>query len=284
MENGSIRMKTAKTIWYKPEYDTGSSGILLKQIFEGLLLFDNPKSLVYLTDIIRIATSPDSLILDFFSGSATTAHAVMQLNAEDIKAGKEGKRKYICVQLAEETPEDSEARKAGYTTIPKIAKERILRAGEKIKEKHPEVGDRLDTGFRVFRLESSNFKEMNLAPKDYDQAKLDLFEDNIKGDRTGLDLLFGALLSWGVPLSQPLQTVEVDGCTIYNVAEGELVAYFAEQVTEAVVRTMAEMKPKRVLFRDSCFDEDKTKINIFEQLKQDLGWDEREALDNIRVI
>ena len=286
MENGSIRMKTAKTIWYKPEYDTGSSGILLKQIFEGLLLFDNPKSLVYLTDIIRIATSPDSLILDFFSGSATTAHAVMQLNAEDLNAGKEGKRKYICVQLAEEPPKDSEARKAGYTTIPEIAKERIRRAGKKIKEEHPEVGDRLDTGFRVFRLDSSNFKEMSLAPKDYDQEQLDLFVDNIKGGRTDLDLLFGALLSWGVPLSlsQPLQTVDVDGYTIYNVTDGELVACFAEQVTEAVVRTMAEMKPERVLFRDSCFDEDKTKINIFEQLKQDLGWDEREALDNIRVI
>ena len=248
-------------------------------------LFDYPKPTALLTQLISAMTSfkedKDSLILDFFSGSGTTAHAVMQLNAED-----GGNRKYICVQLPEETPEKSEARKAGYTTIPEIAKERIRRAGKKIKVEHPEVGDRLDTGFRVFRLDSSNFEELSLAPKDYDQAQLDLFVDNIKGDRTGLDLLFGALLSWGVPLSlsQPLQTVEVDGCTIYNVTDGELVACFAEQVTETVVRTMAEMKPERVLFRDSCFDEDKTKINIFEQLKQDLGWDERKALDNIRVI
>ena len=254
-------------------------------LFKGAY-FSAPKPWKLIYFLASIGTDPDSLILDFFSGSATTAHAVMQLNAEDLKAGKEGNRKYICVQLPEETPEESDARKADYTSIPEIAKERIRLAGEKIKEEHPEVGDRLDTGFRVFRLDSSNFKEMSLAPKDYDRAQLDLFEDNIKDDCTDLDLLFGALLSWGVPLSlsQPLQTVEVDDCTIYNVTDGELVACFAEQVTEAVVRTMAKMKPERVLFRDSCFDEDKTKINIFEQLKQDLGWDEREALDNIRVI
>ena len=248
-------------------------------------LFDYPKPAALLTQLISAMTSfkedKDSLILDFFSGSATTAHAVMQLNAED-----GGNRKYICVQLPEETPEESDARKADYTSIPKIAKARIRLAGEKIKEEHPEEADCLDAGFRVFRLDSSNSEEMNRAPKDYDQTQLDLFVDNIKDDRTDLDLLFGALLSWGVPLSlsQPLQTVEVDDCTIYNVTDGELVACFAEQVTEAVVRTMAKMKPERVLFRDSCFDEDKTKINIFEQLKQDLGWDEREALDNIRVI
>ena len=249
-------------------------------LFKGAY-FSAPKPWKLIYFLASIGTDPDSLILDFFSGSATTAHAVMQLNAED-----GGNRKYICVQLPEETPEDSDANKAGYTFIPEIAKERIRRAGTNIREEHPEVADRLDTGFRVFRLDSSNFKEMSLAPKDYDQEQLDLFVDNIKGGRTDLDLLFGALLSWGVPLSlsQPLQTVDVDGYTIYNVTDGELVACFAEQVTEAVVRTMTEMKPERVLFRDSCFDEDKTKINIFEQLKQDLGWDEREALDNIRVI
>lgn len=208
-------------------------------LFKGAY-FSAPKPWKLIYFLASIGTDPDSLILDFFSGSATTAHAVMQLNAEDLNAGKEGNRKYICVQLPEETPEDSDANKAGYTFIPEIAKERIRLAGEKIKEEHPEVGDCLDTGFRVFRLESSNFKEMSLAPKDYDQKQLDLFVDNIKGDRTDLDLLFGALLSWGVPLSlsQPLQTVEVDGCTIYNVTDGELIACFAEQVTEAVVRVL----------------------------------------------
>lgn len=228
----------------------------------------------------------NSLILDFFSGSGTTAHAVMQLNAEDLKAGKEGKRKYICVQLEEETSEDSEARKAGYNTIPEIAKERIRRAGKKILEENPEVADTLDTGFRVFKLDSSNYEEVSKTPNEYEQAQLDLFLDNIKTDRNDLDLLFGALLSWGVPLSlsQPMATTVVDGCKIYNVTDGELVACFDERITEEVVEAMVEMQPERLLFRDSCFAEDKMKINIFELLKQKLDWDEKEALDNIRVI
>ena len=243
--------------------------------------FSYPKPLNLMTQIVYAGTSPDSLILDFFSGSATTAHAVMQLNSED-----GGKRKYICVQLEEETPEGKEARKAGYNTIPEIAKERIRRAGKKILEENPEVADTLDTGFRVFKLDSSNYEEVNQSPQDYNQDMLDLFIDNIKTDRTDLDLLFGALLSWGVPLSlsQPLQTQVVDGCTIYNVTDGELVACFAEKVTEAVVEAMAALQPERVLFRDSCFAEDKMKINLFELFKQKLDWDEREALDNIRVI
>lgn len=243
--------------------------------------FSYPKPLNLMTQIVYAGTSPDSLILDFFSGSATTAHAVMQLNAED-----GGKRKYICVQLEEETPEGKEARKAGYNTIPEIAKERIRRAGKKILEENPEVVDTLDTGFRVFKLDSSNYEEVTQSPQDYNQDMLDLFIDNIKTDRTDLDLLFGALLSWGVPLSlsQPLQTQVVDGCTIYNVTDGELVACFAEKVTEAVVEAMAALQPERVLFRDSCFAEDKTKINLFELFKQKLDWNEREALDNIRVI
>ncbi|WIM92340.1 site-specific DNA-methyltransferase [Porphyromonas gingivalis] len=251
-----------------------------------ILGFDFPKSVSYLRVLTSLFTSKEDLILDFFSGSATTAHAVMQLNAEDINAGKEGKRKYICVQLAETTPEDSEARKAGYTTIPEIAKERIRRAGKKIVEENPEVAEGLDTGFRVFKLDSSNYEEVSKTPNEYDQAQLDLFLDNIKTDRTDLDLLFGAMLSWGVPLSlsQPLQTEVVDGCTIYNVTDGELVACFAEEVTEEVVQAMAAMQPERVLFRDSCFAEDKMKINLFELFKQQLDWDEREALDNIRVI
>ena len=242
--------------------------------------FDFPKSVSLIRFLTSLFTENSDIILDFFSGSATTAHAVMQLNAED-----GGKRKYICVQLAEETPEESPARKAGYATIPEIAKERIRRAGKKIREEHPEA-EWLDTGFRVFRLDSGNYEDVSQAPGDYDQAKLDLFVDNIKTDRTDLDLLFGAMLSWGVPLSlsQPLVTKEVEGRKIYNVTDGELVACLAEGVTEAVVQAIADMQPERVLFRDSCFAEDKVKINIFEILKQKLDWDEKEALDNIRVI
>lgn len=259
-----------------------------KKELDGLNIigFSYPKPLNLITQIIDAGTSSDSIILDFFSGSATTAHAVMQLNAEDIKANKAGKRRYICVQLDETTPEGSEARKAGYTTIPDIAKERIRRAGKRIQVENPEVAQQLDTGFRVFRLDSSNYQEVEQAPGAYEQNALELFIDNIKTDRTELDLLFGALLAWGVPcaLSQPLQTKVVDACTIYNVTDGELVACFAEHITEAVIQAMADMHPDRVLLRDNCFADDKLKINSFELLKQRLDWDERQALDNIRVL
>ena len=277
--------KMQRSVWDEKEFVNERGTEAVKDFF-GAAFFDYPKSPYTIKRVLELGTSPDSLILDFFSGSGTTAHAVMQLNAEDLKAGKEGKRKYICVQLEEETPEDSEARKAGYNTIPEIAKERIRRAGKKILEENPEVADTLDTGFRVFKLDSSNYEEVSKTPNEYDQAQLDLFLDNIKTDRNDLDLLFGAMLSWGVPLSlsQPLQTKVVDGCTIYNVTDGELVACFAEEVSEAVVRAMATMQPERVLFRDSCFAEDKMKINLFELFKQALDWDEKEALDNIRVI
>lgn len=265
---------------------TEKAGAYLDNIM-GNKVFDYPKPISLLKYLINfLPVADDAIILDFFSGSATTAHAVMQINAEDLKAGKEGKRKYICVQLPETTPEDSEARKAGYTTILEIAKERIRRAGKKIVEENPEVAEGLDVGFRVFKLDSSNYEEVSKTPNEYEQTQLDLFLDNIKTDRTELDLLFGAMLSWGVPLSlsQPLQTEVVDGCTIYNVTDGELVACFAEAVTEEVVRAMAAMQPERVLFRDSCFAEDKMKINLFELFKQQLDWDEKEALDHIRVI
>ena len=242
--------------------------------------FDYPKSLYAVIDSLKIGNlSKDSIVLDFFSGSATTAHAVMRLNAED-----GGKRKYIMVQLPEETPEDSEARKAGYATIPEIAKERIRRAGKKIKDESPLNRQNLDTGFRVFRLADSNYEDVTKQPGAYDQKTLDLFADNIKADRTDLDLLFGAMLSWGVQLSMPMTTEEVDDCKIYTVDGNGLVACFAEHITENVVKAMAAKQPLRVLFRDSCFSEDKTKINIFELFKQQLDWDENEALDNIRVI
>lgn len=244
------------------------------------LPFDNPKNRLLIQELIKLSEfSSTDIILDFFSGSATTAHAVMQLNAED-----GGKRKYICVQLAEETPEDSEARKAGYATIPEIAKERIRRAGKKIKDESPLNRQNLDTGFRVFRLADSNYEDVTKQPGAYDQKTLDLFADNIKADRTDLDLLFGAMLSWGVQLSMPMTTEEVDDCKIYTVDGNGLVACFAEHITENVVKAMAAKQPLRVLFRDSCFSEDKTKINIFELFKQQLDWDENEALDNIRVI
>mgnify|MGYP001745323359 CR=1 FL=1 len=289
--NGVPRMKrflselrktgvTPMTIWkYEEVGHSQDATKALAGIFDGKKYFDYPKPVDLIKRCISLYSSPDSLILDFFSGSATTAHAVMQLNAED-----GGKRKYICVQLPEETPEGSEARKAGYATIPEIAKERIRRAGKKIKEESPLTTQDLDTGFRVFRIDSGNYKDVTMQPNEYDQQMLDLFVDNIKADRTDLDLLFGAMLAWGVQLSLPMTTEEVDGCKIYAVDSNGLVACFAENISENVVQAMAAKQPLRVLFRDSCFDEDKTKINIFERFKQQLDWDEKEAIQNIRVV
>jgi len=259
--------------------DNRATTKMLADAFNGHKIFDNPKPVNVLNRIIDFVTDKESLVLDFFSGSATTAHAVMQLNADD-----SGHRKYICVQLAEETPEDSEARKEGYPTIPAIAKERIRRAGKKIKEESPLTTQDLDTGFRVFRLADSNYENVEKSPNEYGQNMLDLFADNIKTDRTDLDLLFGAMLSWGVQLSLPMKTEEVDGCNIYTVDGNGLVACFAENVTENVVKAMADKHPLRVLFRDSCFAEDKKKINIFELFKQQLDWDESKSMQNIRVI
>lgn len=247
----------------------------------GNRFFDFPKPTKIINILLNtvVRKDKDSIILDFFSGSATTAHAVMQLNAED-----GGNRKFIMVQLSEETPEDSEARKAGYNTIPDIAKERIRRAGKKIKEESPLTTADLDTGFRVFRLDEGNYEDVKRSPKEFKQDQLDLFLNNIKTDRNDLDLLFGCMLDWGVQLSLPMTQEVVDGKTIYTVNDGDLVACFAENVSEDVVKAMAEKMPLRVIFRDSCFAQDADKINIYETFKQKLDWSDQEVVKNIRVI
>ena len=270
--------QTAKTVWIDKRF-ISNKGTKESIDLLGKGIFDYPKPLKLVEQILQIGSEEESIILDFFSGSSTTAHAVMQLNAEDC-----GNRKYIMVQLPEETPEDSEARKAGYDTIPEIAKERIRRAGKKIKEESPLTTQKLDTGFRVFRLADSNFEEVKKAPEEYDQSQLDLFLNNVKSDRTDLDLLFGAMLSWGVQLSLPMTSEEVDGKMIYSVNDGDLVACFADDITENIVKAMADKQPLRVLFRDSCFARDDAKINVFETLKQLLDWSEEEAMKNIKVI
>ena len=216
-------------------------------------------------------------MLDFFSGSATTAHALMQVNAKKDKSCK-----YILVQLPElvsETKKD-----LGYKNICEIGEERIRRAGKKIKEEFPLTTADLDTGFRVFRLDEGNYEDVERSPNDINQAQLDLFLDNIKTDRNELDLLFGCMLDWGVQLSLPMEQEEVDGKTIYTVNDGDLVACFAEGVTENVVKAMAGKMPLRVIFRDSCFDKDADKINIYETFKQMMDWSDQEVVNNIRVI
>ena len=272
------RVSKSKSFWMGGDLSSDVGRRQLKELFENAY-FDYPKSIGFIINTLYMGAEQDSIILDFFSGSATTAHAVMQLNAED-----GGNRKFIMVQLPELTDEDSEAYKAGYKNICEIGKERIRRAGKKIKEESPLTTQNLDTGFRVFRVDSSNYEEVEHTPKEWNQDQLDLFLNNIKSDRTDLDLLFGCMLDWGVQLSLPMTTEEVDGKNIYTVNEGDLVACFADKVTDNVVRVMAEKQPLRVIFRDSCFERDADKINIYETFKQLLDWSDQEVVKNIRVI
>ena len=272
---------TPMTIWKYTEVDHSQGATQkLAKLFDGKKYFDYPKPVSLIERCLQLYSDSDSIVLDFFSGSATTAHAIMKLNAED-----NGNRKYIMVQLAEETEADSAARKGGYNNICEFAKERIRRAAAKIKEESPLTTQDLDTGFRVFRLDDSNFNPVvKASPSEYNQQQLDLFANNIKADRNDLDLLFGSILAWGLQLDLPMETEKVDGCKIYTVNEGDLVACFAEKVTDRVIEAMAEKDPLRVLFRDSCFDSDDKKINLFETFKQKLDWTDDEAFNNIRVI
>lgn len=241
-------------------------------------VFDGPKPVRLIERLITLANlKEDSIVLDFFSGSATTAHALMQVNAKKNKSCK-----YILVQLPELVSETK--KNLGYKNICEIGEERIRRAGKKIKEESPLTTADLDTGFRVFRLDEGNYEDVKRSPKEFKQDQLDLFLNNIKTDRNDLDLLFGCMLDWGVQLSLPMTQEEVDGKTIYTVNDGDLVACFAENVSEDVVKAMAEKMPLRVIFRDSCFAQDADKINIYETFKQKLDWSDQEVVKNIRVI
>lgn len=268
------------TVWDDKQYSSTEYGAnLLKRMFNASY-FDYPKSLYAVIDSLKIGNlDKDSIVLDFFSGSATTAHATMQLNAED-----GGNRRYICVQIPEKTDSNSEACKAGYKTICDIAKERIRRAGKIIKEDSPLTIQGLDTGFRVFKCDDSNYKEVAFAPKDYTQDMLAGLLDNIKEDRNDFDLLFDCMLRWGVELSLPLESTKVDGCTIHNVNDGDLVGCFEGVVTEAVIDAIAAMDPVRVVFRDSSFTEAANKMNLFELFKQKCSWTDEEVKKNVRVI
>ncbi len=269
---------TATTVWHYDEVShTDKSKKDLAFLMQGTF-FDYPKPVELIKKIIKISASQECICLDFFSGSATTAHAVMQLNAED-----GGNRKFIMVQLQEKTAEDSDAYKAGYPNICEIGKERIRRAGKKIKTEHPEATD-LDIGFRVLKCDESNFKPVAFAPSSYEQSQLDMFLDNIKSERTGLDLLFDCMMRWGLELSLPYTSQQVDGCTLYNVDEGSLVACFEGNVTEAVIDAIAQTNPVRVVFRDSSFKECAEKMNLFELFKQKCGWTDEEVKNNVRVI
>lgn len=241
--------------------------------------FDYAKPTTLVGILEDLCTRNDDVILDFFSGSATTAHATMQLNAED-----GGHRKFIMVQLPEPCDEKSEAFKAGYKNICEIGKERIRRAGEKIKEENPLTTQDLDIGFRVLKLDDSNMKDVYYAADDYDQRNLMDMISNIKEDRADLDLLFGCLLDWGLPLSMPYQSEQIDGCTVHTYNDGDLIACFDANVPESVVKEIAKCKPLRAVFRDSSFASSPAKINVFEIFKLYMPEDANDISKRVRVI
>ena len=271
-------MAPTSILFYKEVGHSQEGAKEVVSLFGNKGVFDGPKPVRLLERLIILANlKSDSIVLDFFSGSATTAHALMKMNSN-----KNFQCKFILLQLPEEVNDTKKEQE--YKNICEIGKERIRRAGKKIKEESPLTTQNLDTGFRVFRLADSNFEEVKKAPSEYDQSQLDLFLNNVKSGRTDLDLLFGAMLSWGVQLSLPMTSEEVDGKMIYSVNDGDLVACFADDITENIVKAMADKQPLRVLFRDSCFARDDAKINVFETLKQLLDWSEEEAIKNIKVI
>lgn len=265
--------------------------------------FDTPKPVKLIKMLSIIGSNNEDIILDFFAGSSTTAQSIFELNAENTASN----RKFILVQVPEVIENNPGAEAIGLKTISDVGKERIRRAGKKIKEelasknkkeeqegglfddktKQEEGTSTLDTGFRVFRIDSGNMKEdLEQAPSEVEQMKLDFYLDNMKDDRTELDLLFGCMLNWGVQLSLPMSMETVDGCNIYTVNEGDLVACLTKDqpVTANIVRAIAEKSPLRVLFRDGSFASDASKINIFEQFKQLMDWSDEEIIKNVRVL
>ena len=223
-------------------------------------VFPRPKPLGTIIRPLELATQENDIVLDFFSGSATTAHAVMQLNAED-----GGHRKFIMVQLPEPCDEKSEAYKAGYPNICEIGKERIRRAAKKIAADNP--GKPFDGGFRVFKLDDTNMTDVYYSAGEYTQDMLSLLESNIKPDRTDLDLLFGCLLEWGLPLSMPYTSEQIEGCTVHTYNDGDLIACFDENIPDAVIQEIARRQPLRAVFRDSSFADSPAKINVGEIFK-----------------
>lgn len=254
---------TPMTIWkYSEVGHSQDAKQNLKKLFDGKSFFDYPKSVELIKRCIQLYSNESSIIIDFFSGSATTAHAVMQLNAED-----GGKRKFIMVQLPEKTDEKSEAFKAGYKNICEIGKERIRRAGEKIKEEAGLNGQGLDIGFRVLKLDSSNMKDIYYSADEYDQGMLENMQSNTKEDRTDLDLLFGCLVDWGLELDKPYTTKVINGHKVHIYNDGDLVACFEKDLDMKTIDEIAKLQALRVVFSDNSFVDSATKINVAEHFK-----------------
>ncbi len=267
MRNGSFMIvekyreakRMARSVWWDKESNTEKGTILLKTLLDGKV-FDYPKPVELIARMLEMGSSEDCIVLDFFSGSSTTAHAVMQLNRED-----GGTRRFIMVQLPEACAEDSIAYKNGYKTICEIGKERIRRAGANFKAES--MDEQSDTGFRVLKVDSSNMKNVYYSADKYSQEDLSDYATNIKEDRTDLDLLFQCLLEWGLPLSLPHCSESIGGYTIHNYNNGDLIACFEKDIPEEVIRTIARQQPLRAVFRDNGFTDDASKINVEETFK-----------------
>ena len=271
-------MAPTSILFYKEVGHSQEGAKELVSLFENKGVFDGPKPTRLLERLLTLANlQNDSIVLDFFSGSATTAHAVMQLNA------KQGKHvKFICIQIPEAVSETK--KNQGYETICEIGKERIRRAGKKIKEEAGLMGQDLDTGFRVLRTDSSNMEDVYFEPAGLEQQNLFTQVDSVKADRSELDLLFGCMVDWGVELNYPLRMEEVDGKHLHIVNEGALVACFDKEISVEAVSRIAELKPLRVIFREECFATDADKLNIYEKFKQFCGWNDEEVYKRIHVL
>ena len=251
----------ARSVWWDKDTNTEKGTLLVKELMEGKV-FDYPKTVEMLMKTIEMGTDSDegAYVLDFFSGSGTTAHAVMQLNAKD-----GGNRKFIMVQLPERTDEKSEAYKAGYKNICEIGKERIRRAGRKIKEDSPLTTQDLDIGFRVLKCDTSNMKEVYYNPAEYEASLFPRLEDNIKEDRTPEDLLFQVMLDLGVLLSSKIEETTIAGKKVFNVEDNYLIACFDSNVTEETIKAIAKQKPYYFVMRDSSMANDSVATN-FDQI------------------
>lgn len=253
--------KIIRSILSDTKYSSRRGTAEVEALLEGKI-FSFPKPISLLYDFCKVGLEEQDLVMDFFSGSATTAEAVMRLNAED-----GGQRKYILVQLPELVEEGSDAYAAGYRTICDIGKERIKKARTKIEEENPLLTKDLDMGFRVLKLADSNMNDVYYSAAEYKQNMLSLLESNVKEDRTDMDLLFGCLLDWGLPLSMPYQSEQIDGSTIHVYNNGDLIACFDENISDTVIKAIAKKQPLRAVFRDSSFKGSPAKINVGEMFK-----------------
>ena len=257
--------KKVKSIWHEPIFYTEKGQTIFNDLFQTKeKIFQAPKSVDTIVQLLQMGIKQNEIVLDFFAGSATTAHAVMQLNAED-----GGNRKFIMVQLPEVTDEKSEAYKAGYKNIAEISKERIRRAGQQILESdNINENWNKDIGFRVLKTDESNMKDVFYKPQELSQLQLFDQVDNVKEDRNAEDLLFQIMLDWGLELSLPIHVENIQGKKVYFVADDALIACFDQDITEELVKELANKQPMRLLFRDNYYANNDVKINAGQLVKQ----------------